>query len=673
MATFADLSINKVGTGYKLTATSGTLTSATSAAFNITAGTAAKLVLTTLPSSTAQSGVTFTQQPVVQLQDANGNPVGQSGTVVIATIASGSAEATVSGPTATTGPSGAATFSGLGISGPTGSYTLSFADSSGVTPVTSGTITLGAGPTSRLVFTVQPEDATAGAVITPAVKVTAQDASGNTATSFTGSVSVAIGTNPSGGTLLATTPKTAVSGVASFDDLRVNKAGTGYTLTATSGTLTSATSSAFNITAGGVSAAQSTVTASPPTIEAGIGTSTITVTARDANDNAISGVTVVLSATGSGNSFTPAATGTTNTSGVMTATFSSTVVEAKTISATIDGLAVSQTATVTVTSGAVSAVQSTVTASPTTIEAGLGASTITVTARDENGNPIEGATVVLAATGAGNIVTQPSDSTNASGVATGTLRSLVAEAKTVSATIDGKPIDQTATVTVTAPPATQLVFTVQPTSAVAGVAITPAVVVTALDAGGNVATGFTGQVEMAIDTDASQNHNAKLGGTMKVNAVAGVATFSNLNINKVGTGYTLAASANGLTSATSTTFNITPGAATQLVFMAEPGNAGMDSTITPAIQVAAVDEFGNTATDFTGDVALTIGTDASATQDATLWGTLPVAAVSGVATFGDLSIDRTGNGYTLLASAPSAPELSLATSLSFEIVLVQLP
>ncbi len=520
---------------------------------------------------------------------------------------------------------------------------------------------------------MQPEDATAGAVITPAVKVTAQDASGNTATSFTGSVSVAIGTNPSGGTLLATTPKTAVSGVASFDDLRVNKAGTGYTLTATSGTLTSATSSAFNITAGGVSAAQSTVTASPPTIEAGIGTSTITVTARDANDNAISGVTVVLSATGSGNSFTPAATGTTNTSGVMTATFSSTVVEAKTISATIDGLAVSQTATVTVTSGAVSAVQSTVTASPTTIEAGLGASTITVTARDENGNPIEGATVVLAATGAGNIVTQPSDSTNASGVATGTLRSLVAEAKTVSATIDGKPIDQTATVTVTAPPATQLVFTVQPTSAVAGVAITPAVVVTALDAGGNVATGFTGQVEMAIDTDASQNHNAKLGGTTKVNAVAGVATFSNLNINKVGTGYTLAASANGLTSATSTTFNITPGAATQLVFMAEPGNAGMDSTITPAIQVAAVDEFGNTATDFTGDVALTIGTDASATQDATLWGTLTVAAVSGVATFGDLSIDRTGNGYTLLASAPSAPELSLATSLSFEIVLVQLP
>jgi len=178
---------------------------------------------------------------------------------------------------------------------------------------------------------------------------------------------------------------------------------------------------------------------------------------------------------------------------------------------------------------------------------------------------------------------------------------------------------------------------------------------------------------MAIDTDASQNHNAKLGGTMKVNAVAGVATFSNLNINKVGTGYTLAASANGLTSATSTTFNITPGAATQLVFMAEPGNAGMDSTITPAIQVAAVDEFGNTATDFTGDVALTIGTDASATQDATLWGTLTVAAVSGVATFGDLSIDRTGNGYTLLASAPSAPELSLATSLLFEIVLVQLP
>src|SRR5204862_5646103 len=44
-----------------------------------TAGAATKLVLTTAPSSSAQSGVALAQQPVLQLEDANGNPVSQSG------------------------------------------------------------------------------------------------------------------------------------------------------------------------------------------------------------------------------------------------------------------------------------------------------------------------------------------------------------------------------------------------------------------------------------------------------------------------------------------------------------------------------------------------------------------------------------------------------------------
>jgi hypothetical protein len=74
-----------------------------------------------------------------------------------------------------------------------------------------------------------------------------------------------------------------------------------------------------------------------------------------------------------------------------------------------------------------------------------------VTARDANGNLISGATVVLAATGSGNTLTQPAGPTNASGVATGTLSSTVAGTKTVSATISGVAITQTATVTVAAP------------------------------------------------------------------------------------------------------------------------------------------------------------------------------------------------------------------------------
>src|SRR2546429_7176045 len=44
----------------------------------------------------------------------------------------------------------------------------------------------------------------AGGSITPAVEVTAHDANGNTATGFTGNVTLAIGTNPAGGALSGT-------------------------------------------------------------------------------------------------------------------------------------------------------------------------------------------------------------------------------------------------------------------------------------------------------------------------------------------------------------------------------------------------------------------------------------------------------------------------------------
>ena len=59
-------------------------------------------------------------------------------------------------------------------------------------------------------------------------------------------------------------------------------------------------------------------------------------------------------------------------------------------------------------------------------------------------------TVVLAATGAGNTLTQPAALTDVNGVAAGALASSVAGVKTVSATIDGTAITQTADLSVTA-------------------------------------------------------------------------------------------------------------------------------------------------------------------------------------------------------------------------------
>src|SRR3989441_9787006 len=105
------------------------------------------------------------------------------------------------------------------------------------------------GTATTLVFSVQPTSSGAGAAITPAVQVTAQDASGNTATGFTGTVSMAIGTNPGSGTLSGTTTVAAVAGMATFNGLSVNKVGTGYTLQASAGALAT-TSTPFTITPG---------------------------------------------------------------------------------------------------------------------------------------------------------------------------------------------------------------------------------------------------------------------------------------------------------------------------------------------------------------------------------------------------------------------------------------
>jgi len=111
---------------------------------------ATKLALTTAPSGGAQSGVAFAQQPVVQLQDANGNSVSESGTTVTAVIATGPGGAALTNATAITGTTGAAAFSGLAINGPAGDYTLTF-EATNLTPVPSGTITLSAASTATTI------------------------------------------------------------------------------------------------------------------------------------------------------------------------------------------------------------------------------------------------------------------------------------------------------------------------------------------------------------------------------------------------------------------------------------------------------------------------------------------------------------------------------------------
>src|SRR6185295_19185645 len=144
-----------------------------------------------------------------------------------------------------------ATFSNLSINQAGNGYTLT-GNSSGLTGTTSAVFNITPQPpppATHLVFSTQPTSAQAGATITPAVQVSALDASNNVVGGFTGSITVAIGTNPGGGTLSGTLTVTATSGVATFANLSINSAANGYMLAASSSGLTGATSTAFNITA----------------------------------------------------------------------------------------------------------------------------------------------------------------------------------------------------------------------------------------------------------------------------------------------------------------------------------------------------------------------------------------------------------------------------------------
>ncbi|MGH7567794.1 MAG: Ig-like domain-containing protein [Gemmatimonadales bacterium] len=627
----------------------------------------AQTLVTAAPGTITASGGSSQATITVTVRDAFGNAI-QGASVTLAATGAGN---TLTQPATLTNASGVTT--GTLSSVTAGTKTVSATVNGSIAVAQTATVNVLAATAAELVFTVQPTNTVAGAAITPAVQVVARDEFGNTATGFGGSVTMALAANPAGGTLAGTTTVPAGSGVATFSDLRIQKAGTGYALSASAGGATADTSVAFNVLVGGVSAAQSTVTAAPGTIPASSGSSQsiITVTARDSVGNPIAGAAVLLTSTGSGTTLTQP--GPTDATGVATGTLSSTVAQAKIVSATIGGVAITQTATVTVTPAAVSAAASTVIASPTAITASSGASvaTITVTVKDQFGNAIAGATVALAATGTANALTQPAGPTNASGVATGTLSSTKAEAKTVSATVNGAvTITQTATVTVSPESPSQVGFVVQPAGAAAGATITPAVQVGIEDQFGNVvSSGPQRTIALSISTNPG---GGVLSGTTSVQVAGGssprIAVFSDLSINKVGVGYRLqaVATAGSLTPDTSTTFDISAGA----VSAALSTVAAAPTTITvgsgaSTITVTAKDALGNAIPGASVVLAAT-GTGNTLTQPAGPTDASGVATgslSSGVA--GTKTVSATINGVaitqTALVTVTAAPTTTTIT------------
>ena len=207
-----------------------------SAPLTVTAGPPAKLAFSTVP-ATASADNTFSV--TVQSQDTFGNVSNVSGaTAVTLSLASGAGP--LGGTLLGSIPAGqsTATFSGLSDH-LVESITLSATDTSGaITPLTTATssaITITPGAATHTAFVQQPSDANGGAAIAPTVTVQLLDQFDNRAAS-SANVTLTFGNNAGSG-VLSGASVSASNGLASFPALAIDKAGTGYTLVATSGAL----------------------------------------------------------------------------------------------------------------------------------------------------------------------------------------------------------------------------------------------------------------------------------------------------------------------------------------------------------------------------------------------------------------------------------------------------
>ncbi len=277
MASFTGLDLEQGGWTLRspTNVSGGTLTSAKSTGIQVSPAAATQWVVTTQPPSSATAGSGFSL--TVAAEDSLGNVVTTYGGNVSLALASNPGGATLGGASTGTAQAGVMTFTGLTLNKAALGYTLA-ASGGGLTAATTNSITIVAAQASQWVITTQPPaSVTAGAGF--GLVVAAEDSFGNVAPSYTGSVSLALASNPGGATLGGASTLSASAGVATFTGLTLNKAGGPDSLQASGGTLTAATTTGILVSP--TSATQWVVTTQPPSSAiAGSGFS-LTVAAED--------------------------------------------------------------------------------------------------------------------------------------------------------------------------------------------------------------------------------------------------------------------------------------------------------------------------------------------------------------------------------------------------------
>ncbi len=542
VATFTNLQITGTIGARTLSFSAPSLTGATSGTITLAAGAASQLAITTQPSTSAQSGAAFGQQPAIQIQDAWGNAASAAGTVVTAAIASGGG--TLGGTaTATTNASGLATFTNLQVSGTIGARTLSFSAPS-LTGATSGTITLAAGAAAQLVVTTQPSGgAQSGVAFAQQPVIQLQDAAGNAVgeASVVVTATIASGGGTLGGTATATTN---ASGVAAFADLSVTGATGDRTLTFSAPSLTSATSGTITLAAG--LAGQLAITTQPSSSaqSAVAFAQQPVVQLQDAAGNAVSEAGTVVTATiaSGGGTLGGTTTATTNASGVATFTdlHLTGTVGARTLTFSAPSLTSATSGTITLGAG-VASMLAIVTQPSTGAQSGVTlAQQPAVQIQDAGGNNVAEASVVVTAaiaSGGGTLGGTLTATTDATGLATFTNLQIAGTIgdRTLSFSAPSLTGATSGTVTLSAGAASQLVITTQPsTTAASGTALAIQPHLQLEDASGNAVS----QANVIITASVVSGTVTIAGGTATTNA-SGAATFSGLTLTGAVASYTL--------------------------------------------------------------------------------------------------------------------------------------
>ena len=430
-------------------------------------------------------------------------------------------------------------------------------------------ITVTPRPASRLAFTTQPANGSAGQAL-PAIRVAVQDEQGGTIPDAVTTITLAIADNAGGATLSGTTTVNAVAGVATFNNVRLDKAGTGYTLRATAVPLTAATSTAFNIVAG-PAARLLMVTQPPAAAQSGVPLAADPVVRIvDANGNAVAqaGVEISVQLVGTGATLAGDLSIATATNG--TATFTGLVLTGSgsySLRFLGSGLTEVVSTPIALASGVATGLM-VLTQPSTSAQSNVPfAQQPVIQLRDDNNNPVAAAGVPITAsiaTGGGTLFGTATIATDAAGRAAFTnLRiSGSAGARTLQFSSPGLALVLSNPITITAAPATKLGLTTQPSAAApGGVAFAQQPVVQVQDADGN-AVALPGVTVTA--TIESGPAGGTLGGTTGiVTSATGEAEFTNLSLTGPAGAYTLRFSARGLTHVVSTSITLGAGARDQ--------------------------------------------------------------------------------------------------------------